>query len=261
MNDLYSLHPHFIDSDPRKSRTKPYPVTAHFMQARHESIFKNIDFHSKRILDLGCCVGYTGAWALVSGATHYHGIEFSKELSEIACQNLSKSFDKSTWQITNSSVEDFLDSNHDKFDIVVAMGVAYSFKEPVSFIEKILTIGSAVIVESSHHKDTDVQLNTIKDTAFVSYAWQGMNYNNTASDAIFYSARPSESLVKTIFKFNGFSISEEENNLVSACLPEHYGLYYNKRFVVVGSRVQDNTKPMGYVNSIRNKKFEIRDWK
>lgn len=261
MNNFYDSYPQFIDTDPRRARILPYPVTANFMQVRHESIFKNVDFKNKRVLDLGCCVGYTGAWALNSGAEFYEGVEFSKDLSEIAHQNLHKSFDKSKWQITNSSVENFLSNIDITFDIVISMGIAYAFKEPATFIEKLLSIGTeTVIIESAHHRNTDISLETIRDVAFVSYAWQAMNYNDTTSEAIFYSSRPSISLMKTLFKFNGFSTSEDENNAVSSCLPEHYGLGYNKRFVVIGNKVQHTTKPIGYVDSIEQKKFEVRAW-
>ena len=258
--NLYKKHPNFIDNDPRKYRTLPYRTTPEFMQLRHELIFKNISFQNKTVLDLGCCVGYTGAWALEHGASTYCGVEFSSELCEIANDNFDKSFNNDLWELHNLSIEEFLESNTQKFDIVISMGVIYAFVDPIYFLKKIASIGNIIVIESSHPGDKNLNVNVLEKSAFVSYDWQRMSYNNTHADIQYYGSRPSISFVEKILSFIGFSISTEENNLLMQQLSDFYKVEYHKRFAIIARKVDTNKEPLGYVAATRNDEINTYHW-
>lgn len=260
MINLYEEYPIFIDSDPRKERILPYRTTPEFMQTRHELIFKNISFQDKTVLDLGCCAGYTGAWALTHGAAKYYGVEFSKELYDIANNNFTKSFNVTSWELYNISIEEFLESNTQHFDIIIAMGVIYAFVDPVYFLRKLSGIGDVLVIESPHHREEDLDLTVLENSTFVSYSGQKMIYNDSKTDIMYYSARPSISLVRKILNFSGFAASDAENLLLMEQLPDHYQIAHNKRFALVAHKTGHKEKPLGYVSTIKNNEINKYRW-
>ena len=78
--------PEFIDADPRVNRygVNGYPINKNFMLRRHYHMFKTLDLTGKRVLDLGSCTGYTGAFVLSNGASYYRGIELNKTFSDLS---------------------------------------------------------------------------------------------------------------------------------------------------------------------------------
>lgn len=260
MINLYEKHPVFIDSDPRKERTLPYRTTSEFMQTRHEIIFKNISFQNKTVLDLGCCVGYTGAWALEHGASMYYGIEFSKELYSIANDNFNKSFSNDRWKLYNASIEEFLESNTQQFDIIIAMGVIYAFVDPVYFLRKLASIGNTLVIESSHHREEDLNLTVLENSTFVSYNWQKMIYNDSQEDILYYSSKPSISLVRKILNFSGFSTSDDENKMLMEQLSDYYKIEHNKRFALIAHKANHKEKSLGFVAAIKNNEINKYRW-
>ena len=86
---MFELQPEFIDLDPRKNRPKQtkddqgfdilsYPVTIEFMNLRHSVMVPPEIIKGKTILDVGSCMGATGAWSLYHGAKDYTGVEIQK---------------------------------------------------------------------------------------------------------------------------------------------------------------------------------------
>ena len=106
-----------------------------------EQLIKN-----KTILDLGSCVSSLGAWSLHHNAKEYTGIEYDKNLCDLAEKNLSKYFDN--WNIINKDIIDFLDTDNSRFDIIVASGILNYYYDQKVVIDKIVTKTKILIIDS-----------------------------------------------------------------------------------------------------------------
>lgn len=254
MNLLHDKYPLFIDTDPRKLRTYPYPASKEVMQTRHDIIFQNINLQNKTVLDLGSCVGYTGAYVLDKGASFYQGIDRADQFNALANKNLSQYFDKSKWSIQDSTLEDFINSNTKKYDVVIALGIFYALDDPVYYIEKLMQISQCLIVESIHPpiQEEDVVLNH----PIVYYERkQRMIYDNDY-EIEFIGTRPSVGLFKLLFNSNGFSYRLDECELLEKNLNEYYNI--NRRFVIIGNKTQNLNSSVGLINSVKNNTFGTR---
>ena len=152
MSTFYNKYPEFVDADPRHYRPSElgYSVSAEMMQSRHEGFFNKLSLTGKRVLDLGSCLGYTGAWVLDQGASFYQGVEFDTEFVNLSQTNLKKYFQTDLWAIAHTTIEDFLNTNTEKFDVVIASGVIYSFVDPIAFLNDISKLGDIIVIESVH---------------------------------------------------------------------------------------------------------------
>lgn len=257
---LYLKYPDFIDTDPRRFRSpRYYTVTDSFMQTRHDGIFKNILFEGKTVLDLGCCAGYTGAYALSKGAKFYHGVELMPELCAISQKNFSKYFNDNQWTISNLSLEDFLKNNDQSFDIVVAMNIINAVKEPVTVIESLLKIANVLAIDDMHPSFPGFNLDEhfLENLPFVSYGRYAINYSKTKYNARYYGSRPNSALVKLLFDINGFDVSTDEYEELKKTLPNYYCSVSNKKYVIVGTKNKQKITPMGFLESFQSGNFEL----
>lgn len=147
---VYEKYPEFINTDPRIYRPALYRITSEFTSQRHECLFNDISLLGKTVLDLGSCVGSTGAWALENGCKFYCGVEYSKDLADISESNFSKYFRTEKYKIVNSSVESFFETNTQKFDIIIAGGIVHAYYDPLPFLTKLTEIADTVIIEEYH---------------------------------------------------------------------------------------------------------------
>ncbi len=138
----------FIENDNRKLRK--------FAQTTSESMFNKCvaclhpdEIKGKTILDLGCCIGAMGAWALKYGAAHYTGVEVQSEYSKCAEQELSKFFIQESFTIINDDIINFLIKNSSTFDIIICLGVVYSLTDILAFIKNITRISNELIIIDS----------------------------------------------------------------------------------------------------------------
>lgn len=117
----------FISSDPRINRPEhwQYTVTPDLMKTRHELFFQKTDLNGKSVLDLGCCCAATGAWVLDNGAAHYTGVELQKDFVKTSINNMSEYYDRSKWNIIESSVEEFLDVSDQTYDVILIAGMLH----------------------------------------------------------------------------------------------------------------------------------------
>ena len=129
MTNIFIDYPEFIDQDPRHQRLSAgaaYTVDANFQFIRHRVSMPQELVQGKSVLDLGCCIGATGAWSLHNGATRYVGVDIQEKFCNIAHSNLQNRFMDYNWVIKQQSLTDFFKTNTETFDRVVLFGVLYN---------------------------------------------------------------------------------------------------------------------------------------
>lgn len=131
-----------------------HTINGDFHSLRHSLCLDPEFLKGKRVLDLGSCVGATGAWVLHHGAEKYVGVEIQKHFADLSKDNLSKYFDNPRWEIITSSFDDFFENNIEQFDIVIALEVIYTVPSVEIFLKCISDLGAELIViDTLEHPD------------------------------------------------------------------------------------------------------------
>jgi 16S rRNA G966 N2-methylase RsmD len=273
---VFEKYPHFILTDPRINRTGAYTVSAEFMQIRHSCLFVTENLKDKTVLDLGACVGATGAWVLEHGAKFYCGVEYHKDLAEIARTNL-KSFDSNKWQVLTQSVEDFFINQTQSYDIVIASGLLYAFLEPIPILKNISNCANTIIIESTHafnrrnliHGFSDQQLNDITNSPewltfietqpFISYNRQNMLWGTAGEELFFNASAPSMGFIIQYMKTLGFECDLSINDALKNNLPNNYNA--ERRYAVKLIKTTDEKLSQGFLSATEFKSdVSIRKW-
>ena len=272
--NVFETYPQFITTDPRITRTGAYSVSPEFMQTRHECLFETTALEGKTVLDLGACVGATGAWALAHGAKFYCGIEYHKDLTEIAGKNLA-SFDASRWQVITQSVEDLFATDIQKYDIVIASGLLYAFFEPVPILKNIAKCADTIIIESAHPYNhnrpatlTDQQMATLRRSPewlqfietepFISYRRQSMLWGAEGEELMFNSSVPSMGFIIEYMKLLGFECDLSVNTLLKNKLPT---VYNANRFGIRLIKKTNEELSQGFLSATEFKSdVAVRSW-
>jgi len=272
--NVFEKYPQFISTDPRVNRTGAYAVSAEFMQIRHDCLFAPIDLEGKTVLDLGACVGATGAWVLAHGAKFYCAVEYHKDLTDIAKKNLAI-FDLNRWQVINQSVEDLFVSHTQTYDIVIASGLLYAFFEPIPILKNIAKFANNIIIESAHPYNhnkptvfTDQQMNELRCSPewlqfieaepFISYRRQAMLWGTKGEELMFNSSVPSMGFIIQYMKMLGFDCNSSVNETLKYKLPE---VYNANRFGIILTRKTDTELSLGFVSAAEFKPdVSIRNW-
>ena len=245
----------------RPTRYNAYNVNPEFMQGRHDAFFHNYDLKDKRVLDIGCCVGALGAYALDYGAKFYCGVEYNKILSDIAISNFSNSFPNNLWEIKNSSVEDFSKSNNVKYDILILSGVIYALFDPIPILISLHNMADTIIIESIQ-PTTMLELFPIelKQAIIRNPKWSSflentsfIQYGNTpmmtgcpgGNPAVVNGCSPSLGFIKHFLNLLGFNSANIVNDLLKNKFPDVYNTTgrYGERF----EKYTDTRKALGYV--------------
>ncbi|WP_167772983.1 class I SAM-dependent methyltransferase [Ramlibacter humi] len=129
----------WITEDNRRLRAVS-PTTPESMNHKHAAMLPPGTLDGKTVLDLGCCIGGTGYWALRHGAAHYTGVEVQDEYVRIA-RALFESEDLSAGvTIHHSDITAWLEgqtrgrapaSAAALHDVVVIAGVLYGYIDPL----------------------------------------------------------------------------------------------------------------------------------
>jgi 16S rRNA G966 N2-methylase RsmD len=251
---VFDRYPKFITSDPRLDRVGAYHISNDFMTLRHTSFFNSEILENKTVLDLGCCVGASGAWVLANSAKFYCGVEYHKDLANIAIDNLSV-FDKNTWQVVNTSVESFLEESTEKYDIVIASGIIYAFFEPIPILKNIAMRSNTVIIESVHPKIPGIDIET---ASVIAYKRQHMLYGTTKTELCFNSAIPSMTFVIDYMKHHGFECDLSVNNDLKKYLPD---VYQTDRFGIKLVKNRNSEISHGFLSATTfPKDVKIKNW-
>lgn len=279
---MYKKYPEFIDTDPRSNRPLElgYSISADMMQARHECMLNPAMLSNKRVLDLGSCVGYTGAWVLEHGAAFYQGVEYSNDFVVLSNNNLDKYFHNTQWSIAQSSFEDFFKVNNEKYDILIASGVIYSVVDPVAFLNNIASIADTCIIESVHpwSRSPRDQLpglpNDVMQRFRESPYWEGFIESEpfttlgprrmvlgTSNNSIEYTGcHVSMGYLKRYMDIIGFTYDQSVYNLLKEKVPEVYNKWH--RFATKFDRSSNPLKSNGFIQSITDvpSNVNIKPW-
>lgn len=249
---LFQKYPEFIDTDPRVTRTSAYSIDKEFMQSRHAAMF-NFDLTDKRVLDLGSCVGATGAWVLEHGASQYHGVEFHTDLASISESNLKTYFDQSLWKVFNTSIDSFLSTRVENYDVVIASGVLYSFFDPIPFLKKLLSVADMLIVESVHPRQipelrSDYHL---EETPFIVFDdARKMMWGAQGQEVSYPGSEPSLGFLKYFFKLHGFDYDSHCYEQLKINCPGVYNR--SKRYVARFIKNSNISTSLGFTESYKN---------
>ena len=231
MKNIFVDMPEFIDSDIRTARsnndlTGSYTITNELQYFRHNQGLPNLD--GLRVLDLGCCVAATGAWAMAAGASKYVGVEMQTGFVEQARKNLSRYFPNKNWQIIQESFDDFFHSNTETFDIVVAWGVIYQTIYFETLIKNITRVCQGTIVIDSIVPNTPAEIPSIEYREDYKPVTAGSPVSITA-------ALPTLSALTLLLNEQSFILTTNLTNEIRLNFPAGYKQRYFVKFDRVDS--------------------------
>jgi 2-polyprenyl-3-methyl-5-hydroxy-6-metoxy-1,4-benzoquinol methylase len=241
MDNIFEDYPEFIDSDPRTSRLNTqttYNVDANFQFLRHQQCLPEDMVRGKRVLDLGSCVGASGAWVLSLGAEKYVGVELQETFCQKSIDNLQQRFDRNRWEIHQQNVSEFLKNTTEQFDVVIMFGILYQsiyFEELLLNVvkinpEHILVDGMCALI----YVDKSVK-EKVKDIPLIEYvANQGMVSETEGYKYIFNGSRMNAAALKVFFKSNGYSVADDHTDYIKNLRPLPYQHRYCLNFVKSG---------------------------
>jgi len=160
-HNIFETQPEWIQQDDRRHRHelvwspgKPDPSLAYninpeFMYHRHRVMLPPELIRGKTVLDVGSCMGATGAWCLSEGAAHYTGIEPLERYARPSEQLFRRYHQADRYDIRCCSLEQFqADRQH---DIVVASGVLYAVLDTQSFLKRIASLTRGTVIFDTVH--------------------------------------------------------------------------------------------------------------
>lgn len=269
---VYEKYPEFINTDPRVTRPKLYQVNSDFMLKKHECLFRGISLKDKTVLDLGSCVGSLGAWTLENECKFYCGVEYSKELSDLSTSNFSKYFEKDKFEIINSSVEHYLETNNQKFDIVVAGGIVHAYYDPIPFLNKLTDIADVIIIEE-YHPYNDILKNQmppmlknyplwkkfIATESFIQYVRVPMIWGTGRDNIAYNGSLPSIGFLTYHMNIFGFDYDPSLNWDLGQNIPDIYNI--NHRYGVrYFKNLEKQKQSTGFLSATNSPDSKIISW-
>jgi ubiquinone/menaquinone biosynthesis C-methylase UbiE len=140
----------FIQYDNRKNR-EWNPTTAENLNARFSAMLPPAILNGCSVLDLGACIGAAGDWCLHYGASSYTAVEISEEYTSI----MQKLLVKDNVTIIKTDIEEFLDANIQKFDIVILSGVIQGFVDYYKILKQVTNITKKYVCIDSLRANND----------------------------------------------------------------------------------------------------------
>lgn len=270
--NIFEKYSEFITTDPRTSRPQLYQIDSEFMDHRHRCLFDKISLKDKTVLDLGSCVGSSGAWSLDNGARFYCGVEYSKDLADISTKNLSTYFEKDRFNIINSSVEDFFIKNTTKFDIILAGGLLHAYYEPIPFLNKLSEISDTIIIEEYHPfnniskdevptflKNSPLWKQFIETGSFIRYVRVPMLWGANRENIVYNGSLPSMGFVISHMNILGFDYDPELNQNLKQHIPNTYNILnrYGIRFF---RNLEKQKLSTGFLSAVNSPDSKIIQW-
>lgn len=162
MINIFKTQPEWMQQDNRTGRPimvpspgKPgghslsYNINADFMYDRHRVMLPPQKIKGKTILDVGCFMGATGAWALANGAKHYTGIDARRKDLDLGAAIFKKYFREDQYALIETWAEKF--RHQEKYDIVIASGIMYGVFDSFEFVRCIAGFSRDVVIVDNVH--------------------------------------------------------------------------------------------------------------
>jgi 2-polyprenyl-3-methyl-5-hydroxy-6-metoxy-1,4-benzoquinol methylase len=161
MVNVFSTQPEWIGDDdrihrpivvPSPTKSGPslsYKIEPEFMYHRHRVMLPPELIKDKTILDIGSCMGATGAWCLANGAKHYTGIEKLERYVKPSTALFTKYFNPTQFDIIQSDISEF--ETDQQYDIVVVSGMLYAVFDSFGFMEKVSKLCRETIIVDTVH--------------------------------------------------------------------------------------------------------------
>jgi len=233
--DTFERMPEFITTDVRINRPVDvsYRIDADFMTKRHEAMLPATLVKGANILDLGCAVGASGAWALDHGAAYYVGLEIQPKMVAAARENFSKYFEKYRWDVLEQSIESFLDVTILKFDVIIMSGVIYGIIDYYGMLKRLTEMATTCIVIESMHPwkviDRFGNMTSMDqwaqqiDLPIVQYTEKIRHSHEDGTKSYEYDGvRVSIGAFEQIFGHLGWGVSLKANETLSKTIPDVY---------------------------------------
>lgn len=258
MLTTFKKFPEFIDSDPRVKRPEGYVISEELLLARYSTLLPNQLIANCSVLDIGCCVASAGAWVLDNGAHKYVGIEVNSDLADESKKNLQKYFSNSTWEILNTSFENFIQNNTEKFDIVIASGIIYSLTQYQKFVVDLSEITNLAVVVESRTPPILRQLISSGDLSLfpiVEYKNNHPVFFSKDKNVEISSALPSLGVLEILFGEVGFSFNRTSYSDLKKTHPHYkneqrFGAIFKKSGVYKQRSVNDAYKNIDSLKTI-----------
>lgn len=240
MDNIFLEYPEFINSDPRKNRVvnsktgSRYNINAEFQYHRHRISLPKELIQDKHVLDLGCCVAATGAWALYNGARKYTGVDIQSDFCQKSRENLSLYFPDNAWEIVESTLDDFFKNNQEHFDVVVAFGIIYQGVFFENTVKKIASVGAqAIIVDSicttsvkrilaNHGITTQAIFDDIKKLPAIEYRNLAMVYEAENTSMMVDCAIPNAPALEHLLAPFGYRLTRDHSQDLISLFPKNY---------------------------------------
>lgn len=250
MENIFIKYPEFVDSDVRTNRFPTnkfdpgYNINPTLQYIRHSLALPKSLVKGKRVLDLGCCIGGTGAWVLSAGASKYVGVELQTNFCQLACTNLSKYFSKTQWEIKETSFTDFFLTNCEKFDIVVAWGVLYHSIDYVETLnafasvatEKIIIDSISPILIHNLFENHQIDTNSLDKIPYVEYpVSKSIMVFEGGNNLLTNTALPNIPTIEYLLSLQGFKLDTNLTTDIRKLLPLDYGHRFLVTFSPSGS--------------------------
>lgn len=131
MIEIFNEDSPFVTDDNRRHRPR-LATSAASLNNRHSLLFPKHVVAEATVLDLGCCLGATGHWALTLGASGYLGVEHQELYAEQAAGLLSR---WPTARVTSEDVTSFTETDRTTYDVVAMLGILHGVFNPLSLIQ------------------------------------------------------------------------------------------------------------------------------
>jgi hypothetical protein len=240
MANIFLDQPEFIAADPRRNRPDGkgvgYTVTPEFMLLRHQALLPKQLVEGKTILDLGSCIGASGAWCLSQGAASYTGVEINADFARQSAVCLEKYYDPRRWRIDARSIEAFLGAAQETFDLILASGILYGSADPIGLLTQISRKTGCVVIENMHQhvyldlltgptrsamlRDPQI-VHCLENAPYIAVAPQGM-LGDGPQTVFFQGFNPSMGALKVLFQSLGFTYNDAVNRALKASIPTLY---------------------------------------
>jgi tRNA (cmo5U34)-methyltransferase len=229
MKNVFKDIPEFTELDIRATRLSSgdgrYQVTPEFQFVRHSTLLPPTILNNHSVLDLGSCLGATGAWALSNGSTSYTGVEIQKGFSEKSSELLSMHFRDKDYKIVTSSFDEFFSTDTQTYDVVVSFGSIYNSTNVEGFIEglakksnKYIVIDTIIpkLITKLERGGSQIDHHSIAMTEYL----DSLMVHETGETVAISSARPTVGAMGFLLDRYGFTLKHDYTEMFRKQYPE-----------------------------------------